>query len=67
VETVRTSCIRCPRGPGSRAQHTTSALLISSAAIRSMISGSSVSTCITLASSVQPEAATRRSCRDRRI
>jgi hypothetical protein len=52
VVTVRTSCMRCPRGPGTRAQHTTSALPISSAATRSTISGSPVSTCITIASSV---------------
>src|SRR3954466_4416344 len=47
---VRTSCMRCPPGPGTRAQHTTSALPTSSAATRSMTSGSSVSTCIALAS-----------------
>src|SRR3954471_18343725 len=52
VETVRTSCIRCRPAPGTRAQHTTSALLTSSAATRSMISGSSVSTRIALASPV---------------
>src|SRR3954447_16189002 len=51
VETERTSCIRCAPGPGTRAQQTTSALATSSAAIRSMISGSSVSTRITLAPS----------------
>src|SRR4051812_40468496 len=50
VETVRTSCIRCRPRPGTRAQHTTSALATSSAATRSMISGSSVSTRIALAS-----------------
>src|SRR4051794_18905939 len=50
VETVRTSCIRCRPGPGTRAQHTTSALATSKAATRSMISGSSVSTRIALAS-----------------
>src|SRR4051812_26823883 len=44
--------MRRPPGPGTRAQHTTSALPISSAATRSMISGSSVSTCIALASPV---------------
>src|SRR3954468_8605393 len=42
--------MRRPSGPGTRAQHTTSALPISSAATRSMISGSSVSTRIALAS-----------------
>src|SRR5918997_2434646 len=42
--------MRCPRGPGTRTQQTTSALPTSSAATRSMISGSSVSTCIALAS-----------------
>src|SRR4051795_2664745 len=47
---VRISCIRLPPGPGTRAQHTTSALPTSSAATRSMSSGSSVSTCIALAS-----------------
>src|SRR5829696_6991035 len=47
---VRTSCIRCPPGPGTRAQQTTSALPTSRAATRSMTSGSSVSTCIALAS-----------------
>src|SRR3954454_5563781 len=50
VETVRTSCIRCRPRPGTRTQHTTSALATSSAATRSMISGSSVSTRIALAS-----------------
>src|SRR4051794_368729 len=50
VETVRTSCIRCRPRPGTRRQHTTSALATSSAATRSMISGSSVSTRIALAS-----------------
>src|SRR3954449_3043599 len=50
VEMVRTSCIRLPPGPGTRAQHTTSALPTSRAATRSMTSGSSVSTCIALAS-----------------
>src|SRR3954465_12386619 len=50
---VRTSCIRCPPGPGTRAQHTTSALPTSSAATRSMTSGSSASTCIALASAHQ--------------
>src|SRR3954454_23785307 len=49
VETVRPSCIRCAPGPGTRAQQTTSALPTSSAAIRSTISGSSVSTRIALA------------------
>src|SRR3954449_3548051 len=47
---VRISCIRLPPGPGTRAQHTTSALPISSAGTRSTTSGSSVSTCIALAS-----------------
>src|SRR4051794_6543567 len=50
VVTVRTSCNRCRPGPRTRAQHTTSALLTSRAATRSMISGSSVSTRIALAS-----------------
>src|SRR4051794_2483991 len=50
VETARTSCIRWPPGPGTRAQHTTSALPTSRAATRSMTSGSSVSTRIALAS-----------------
>src|SRR3954454_1391435 len=50
VETVRTSCIRRAPGPDTRAQQTTSALPTSSAAIRSTISGSSVSTRIPLAS-----------------
>src|SRR3954449_7766926 len=54
VETVRTSCMRRPSGPGTRAQQTTSALPTSSAATRSMISGSSISTCIALASLVDP-------------
>src|SRR3954471_12145005 len=49
---VRTSCIRCPPGPGTRAQQTTSALPTSKAATRSMTSGSSVSTCIALASAL---------------
>src|SRR4051812_18283922 len=49
---VRTSCIRCPLGPGTRAQQTTSALPTSRAATRSMTSGSSVSTCIALASAL---------------
>src|SRR5688500_15533693 len=44
--------MRCPPGPGTRAQQTTSDLLTSSAAIRSTISGSSVSTCIALASAL---------------
>src|SRR3982751_5012304 len=47
---VRTSCIRWTPGPGTRAQQTTSALPTSRAATRSMTSGSSVSTCIALAS-----------------
>jgi hypothetical protein len=70
VETVRTSCIRRLPGPGTRAQHTTSALLTSSAATRSMTSGSSVSTCIAIASaclSTDTGADTRGSCRERRI
>src|SRR3954466_5196052 len=46
--------MRRPPGPGTRAQQTTSALPTSSAATRSMISGSSVSTCIALASLVDP-------------
>src|SRR5687768_6972266 len=49
---VRTSCIRWPPGPGTRAQQTNSALPTSKAATRSTTSGSSVSTCIALASAL---------------